>query len=66
MVEECRSYLSIHFLFSLYSRENEQREKERAMRTEHQCMLPLLSLTTSMRGLVYCEFGVKYFKGVLE
>lgn len=68
MVEECRSYLSIHFLFFsfLYSRENEQRENERAVWTEHQCTLPLSSLTTSMGGLGYCEFGVKYFKGVLE
>lgn len=66
MVEECRSCLSIHFLFSLYSRENEQREKERAVRTEHQCTLPLSSLTTSTGGLGYCEFGVKYFKGLLE
>jgi len=66
MVEECRSYLSIHFLFSVYSRENKQREKERAVRTERQCTLPLSSLTTSMGGLGYCEFGVKYFKGVLE
>ena len=64
MVEECRSCLSIHFLFSLYSRENEQRErKERAVRTEQQCTLPLSSLTTSTGGLGYCEFGVKYFKG---
>lgn len=52
--------------FSLYSRENEQREKARAVRTEHQCTLALSSLTTSMGGLGYCEFGVKYFKGVLE
>lgn len=53
MVEECRSCSSIHFLsFSpLYSRENEQRKRERAVRTEHQCTLPLSSLTTSTGGL---------------
>lgn len=64
MVEECRSCSSIHFLFSHYSRDTEQREKDRAARTEHQCTLS--SLTTSTGGLGYCEFGVKYFKGVLE
>lgn len=56
----------LFFSSFLYSRENEQRENERAARTEHQCTLPLSSLTTSMGGLGYCEFGVKYFKGVLE
>lgn len=66
MVEERRSCFSIHFLFSLNSREKKQRKRKwkQRVRTEHQCMLPLSSLTTSTGGLGYCECGEKYFKGL--